>query len=205
MKIDMANLDWRDAHEVVAASIVPRPIAFISTIGEDGIFNLAAFSFFVPVCCKPTLIGISASYKRTGEKKDTLVNIEATKEFVINVVDEALAEPMLHASIDYPSYVDEFKEVVGLTPVKADLVKAPMVVESPINMECRLSQILEFSEAGRKTSFIIGEVLRVHVMDELYVDGEIEPASWKAIARLGGEMYCRTRDVFEMKRPYVFG
>jgi len=103
--------------------------------------------------------------------------------------------------VPYPSDVDEFKEA-GLTPVKADLVKAPMVVESPINLECRLTQILEFGEDLRKTAFVIGEVLRVHVRDELYVEGEIQMAKLKAIARLGGELYCRTRDIFEMKRPH---
>ncbi|MFC2003877.1 flavin reductase family protein [Chloroflexota bacterium] len=204
MKIDLENLDYHDSHEVLVNAVAPRPIAFVSTVGEDSVFNIAPYSFFAPVCCKPALVGFGIGWKRDGQKKDTLVNIEATKEFVICVVDEALAEPMNQTSAEYPSDVDEFKEV-GLTPVKADLVKAPLVAESPINMECRLSQILEFSGGGRRNSFIIGEVLRVHVMDELYVNGEIKPASWKAIARLGGELYCRTRDVFEMKRPYILG
>ncbi len=106
-------------------------------------------------------------------------------------------------SAPYPYEVDEFKEA-GLTAVKADLVKAPMVAESPINMECRLTQILEFGEAPRTNSFIIGEVLRLHVKDELCANEEIQMSKLKAIGRLGGrgaDLYCRTSDSFEMSRP----
>jgi len=201
MKIDPANLDHVESHHLLADAIVPRPIAWVSTVGEDGIFNLAPFSAYAWVSSKPAVVGFGVDWRRDGQKKDTLRNIESTKEFVINVVDETLAEPMNVTAGPYPSGVDEFKEA-GLTPVKADLIKAPMVAESPVNLECRLTQILEFGEASRKARFIIGEVLRVHVRDELYVEGEIQMAKLKAIARLGGELYCRTRDIFEMKRPH---
>ena len=201
MKIDLANLDHRDTHHLMVGAVVPRPIAWVSTVGEDGVFNLAPFSAYGMVSMKPAMLGFSVATTRDGKKKDTLRNIEFAREFVINVVDETLAEPMNVTSAPYPSNVDEFKEA-GLTLVKADLVKAPMVAESPINLECRLVQILEFGEAPRTNSFIIGEVLRVHVRDELYVNGEIEMAKLKAIGRLGGvDLYCRIRDSFEMKRP----
>lgn len=202
MKVDMTQLDHRASHEILAGAIVPRPIAFVSTTGENGVFNLAPFSFFNLVCVKPALVGFNISSKRDGRKKDTLRNIESSREFVINAVDEALAVPMNQASAEYPGDISEFGEV-GLTTVKADLVRAPLVAESPVNMECRVVQILEFGEAPRKTSFIIGEVLRVHIKDEVYLDGEIESSKLKAIARLGGELYCCTRDIFEMKRPYI--
>ncbi len=201
MKIDPANLDWREAHDLLAGAVVPRPIALVSTVGEDGVFNVAPFSFFAAICPKPMLVGFSPSWKRDGRKKDTLVNIEFSKDFVINVVTETLAEPMNQASYPYPSDVDEFKET-GLTPVKADIVKSPMVAESPVNMECRLVQILEFGDAPRPSSFIIGEVVRIHIKDELYSNGAIQMSELKAIARMGGDLYCRTTGIFEMKRPY---
>ena len=203
MKIDMANISYRDSHEVLASVIAPRPIAFVSTVSDNGVFNLAPFSFFAPLCTKPALLGFNVSSKRDGQKKDTIRNIESTREFVINVVDEPLAESMNQTSANFPSNVSEFTEV-GLTPVKADLVKAPLVAESPINMECRLVQILEFGEAPRTAGFIIGEVLQVHVKDELYVDGEIQSSKIKPIARLGGELFCRTGDMFAMERPYIY-
>ena len=200
MKIDPVNLDWIDSHELLIGAVVPRPIAFVSTIGEDGVFNVAAFSFFTAIAAKPMLIGFGVGRKRDGQKKDTLVNIEFSRDFVVNVVTETLAEAMNQASANYPSYVDELKEV-GLTPVKADIVKTPMVAESPINMECRLLQILEFGDLPRRGSFIIGEVVQVHIKDELFKNGDIQMSKLKAIARMGGELYCRTTDIFEMKRP----
>jgi flavin reductase (DIM6/NTAB) family NADH-FMN oxidoreductase RutF len=158
MKIDPSNLDWMDTHELLVGAIFPRPIAFVSTIGEDGVNNLAPFSFYMPISIKPTHVGLGIGRYRDGRKKDTLVNIELSKDFVIDVVTEELVDAMNQASKDYPGYVDEFVEV-GLTPVRSDLVKSPIVAESPINMECRLFQILEFGVAPRINSFVIGEVL----------------------------------------------
>ena len=200
MKIDPANLDWRDAHILAVGAVVPRPIAFVSTIGEDGVFNVAPFSFFSAIANKPMLIGFTVASKRDGQKKDTLVNIEFCRDFVLNVVTESLAEAMNQTSKDYPIDVDEFKEI-GLIPVEADIVKSPMVGESPINMECRLVQILEFDDAPRRSSFIIGEIVRLHIKDELYINGEIQMSELKAIGRMGGDLYCRTGDIFEMKKP----
>ena len=142
--------------------------------------------------------------KRDGQKKDTLVNIESSKEFVINIVTETMAEAMNQASGEYPSDVDEFQEV-GLTPAKSDLVKPPMVAESPVNMECKLMQILEFGEPHRRAFFTIGEIVRIHIKDELWADGNITAHKLKAIGRLGEDLYCRTTDIFEMKRPFITG
>jgi flavin reductase (DIM6/NTAB) family NADH-FMN oxidoreductase RutF len=200
MEIDPGKLKYRDAHELTVGTVLPRPIAFVSTFGEDGVFNVAPFSFFTPISYKPMHVGFSIVRKRYGQKKDTLANIEFSREFVINIVTESLAEAMNQASMSYPGSVDEFREV-GLTPVKASLVKPPMVAESPINLECRLVQMLEFGEASRRTSFIIGEVVRVHVRDEYWLDGEIRIEELKVIGRLGADFYCRTTDRFEMKRP----
>ena len=202
MKIDPPNLDYMDSHELLVGAIVPRPIAFISTVGEDGVFNIAPFSFFTPVCVKPALIGFEVASRRDGRKKDTLRNIETSKEFVFNVVPESMAKAMSQAAEEYPSYVSEFKEV-GLTPVKADLVKAPMVAESPVNMECRLVQTLEFGQAPRLTSFIIGEVVRVHIKDEFWLDGQIQMTKLMVIGRLGGQLYCRIADMFEIEGAYI--
>ena len=123
MKIDPTNLDKRTLHELAASAIVPRPIAFVSTIGKDGVFNLAPFSFFTPLCLKPFILAFSIGWKRDGQKKDTLKNVEFSKDFVVNAVNESLAKAMNQTSAEYPSNVDEFKEV-GLTPINSELVKA---------------------------------------------------------------------------------
>ena len=200
MKIIPANLNKKDSHELLMSAILPRPIAFVSTLGEDGVFNVAPFSCFAPIGMKPALVCLQISWKRNGQKKDTLRNIEFTKDFVVNVVDESMAEAMNQASADYPSDVNEFKEV-GLTAVKSDLVKAPRVAESPINMECKFVRILEFGEVPTGSHIVIGEVVLVHLKDELWADDQIDISKWKPIGRLGGQLYCRMTDRFEMKRP----
>ena len=200
MKIDPVGLDSREIHELMVGCVVPRPIAFVSTIGEDGVYNVAPFSFFTLMSMHPTVVGFAIGRKRGGSKKDTLVNIEFSRDYVINVVSEAIAPAMNQASGDYPSHVDEFKEA-GLTPVASDLVKPPRVAESPIQIECRLMQIMEFGVFPRIHNFIVGEVLVVHVQDDLIVDGVIKSDRLKAVGRLGEDLYCRTGDLFEMKRP----
>ena len=204
MKIDPATMDRKTAHDIMVGAALPRPIAFVSTIGANGVYNLAPFSFFIPMAAKPAIVGVGIGRKRDGSKKDTLVNIEFAKDFVINVVTESLAEAMNQTAGEYPPEVDEFA-VAKLTPVKAALVKSPMVAESPVKMECRLLQILEFGQFPGINNFVVGEVIQVHVKDELWVNGEIQSSRLKAIGRMGGDLYCRTSDVFEMKRPVVPG
>ena len=202
MEINPMDLNRKDAHELFMSAILPRPIAFVSTVGEDGVFNLAAFSCFAVIGLKPALVCFYAGLKRDGGKKDTLINIEFSRDFVINIVDEPLAKAMNQASAEYPSDVDEFKEV-GLTPVKSDLIRAPRVAESPINMECTLKEILESGEAAAGGHIIIGEVVRVHIKDDLWAGDQIDVSKLKPIGRLGGDLYCRITDIFEMERPYI--
>lgn len=203
MKIDPADLDWKGSHQLFVSAVVPRPIAFVSTLGEDGIYNLAPFSDFALMSSKPPIVGFGVARKRDGSKKDTLVNVEFTKDFVLNTVTESLAEAMNQTAADYPSHVDEF-QVAGLTPIKSDLVRSPRVAESPVNLECRLLQILEFGEARKRISnFIIGEIVRVHVKEAVWTNHVINAHKLKAVARLGGDLYCRTTDTFEMRRPEV--
>ena len=200
MKIDPTGLDSKAIHELMVGCVAPRPIAFVSTIGEDGVYNVAPFSFFTLMSMHPTVVGFAIGRKRGGSKKDTLVNIEFSRDYVINVVSEAIAPAMNQASGDYPSHVDEFKEA-GLTPAASDVVKPPRVAESPIQIECRLMQIMEFGVFPRIHNFIVGEVLAVHVQDDLIVDGVIKSDRLKAVGRIGEDLYCRTGDLFEMKRP----
>jgi len=187
-------------HEMMVAMIMPRPIAWISTVDAQGIFNLAPFSMFMNVSLKPPIICVGMGWKRGGQKKDTLRNIEASKEFVINVVDEDLVEAMNRTAAEYPPQIDEFREA-GLTAKKSSIVRAPRVAESPMSMECRLRQIMQFGEHPGGGFLVLGEVLLFHVLDELYLKGEIDLSKLRHVGRLGGKLYCRTRDSFEMERP----
>ena len=202
MKIDPANLNQQDSSHLLTDIVIPRPIAWVSTVDNRGIQNLAPFSAYGMICSKPMVVGFSVSTKRDGQKKDTLRNCELTREFVVNIVTEELAQAMNQTSAPYPPEVSEFKEA-KLTPIKADLVKPALVAESPVNMECRVLQIIEFGKVPTMYSCIIGEVLRVHVQDKFYNKRTKRVSGLRAIGRLGGEqdLYCRGQDTFEMKRP----
>lgn len=192
--------DKRALHDLVTSAVVPRPIAWVSTVGENKVFNLAPFSSFVTIGLKPALVCLHITWRKDRQKKDTLRNIEFSRDFVVGVVTEDLVEAMNRTCYEYPRDVSEFKEC-GLTPVKSSLVKAPLIAESPINMECRVLQIMEFGECPTGGHVIIAEVVAMHVKDELWDGERIDANKLKAVARLGGDLYCRTTDNFELKRP----
>jgi len=200
MICDPASLNIKNCHDLLVCAVLPRPIAFVSTIGPDGVNNLAPFSYFTILSSRPVVVGFGIGPKRDGGKKDTLVNIEFAGDFVINVVTEDLAKAMNVTSGEYPPEVDEFKEA-GLTAVPGERVKSPRVGESPLNLEGRLLQILEFGEVPRINRFVIGEVLRIHVQEGLMVNNIVKAERLKPIGRMGEDFYCRTQDIFEMKRP----
>ncbi|HWI51187.1 MAG TPA: flavin reductase family protein, partial [Symbiobacteriaceae bacterium] len=146
MLLDPASLPWRDAYKLMIGSILPRPIAWVSTVSKEGVFNLAPFSFFTVVAAEPMTICFSPMRHSNGGKKDTLINIEETGEFVVNIVSEPLAEAMNQTSAALAPEVDEF-QVAGLTPVPSESVRVPRVGESLVAYECRLLQVVEVGEA----------------------------------------------------------
>ena len=138
--------------------------------------------------------------RRRGEKKDTLHNIEATREFVVNVVSVHLAESMNQTAADYAPEVDEFT-VAGLTPVASERVKPPRVGEALASMECKLVHIHEYGQMPYASSLIVGEVVQFHLSEQVYRDGAMDFLTLAAVGRMGRDLYCKTRDIFEMKRP----
>lgn len=201
MNVDPAALSQRDSYQLLISVIVPRPIAFVSTVAEDGVLNLAPFSFFTGICAKPPLVCFSV-VRRRGEKKDTLRNIEATGEFVLNVVSERSAQAMNQTSADHPPEEDEFA-AAGLAPVASDRVAPPRVGEALITMECRLVEVREYGEMPYASSLVIGEVVLFHLSDDVYRHGAVDYATLRAVGRMGSDLYCRTGDLFEMKRPML--
>jgi len=201
MIVDPGAADPRNVYKLMIGVIVPRPIAFVSSLSAEGIRNLAPFSFFTAVSANPPVICFSPMIRSSdGAHKDTLNNIEATREFVVNIVSEEFAEKMNVCSGEYPPEVDEF-QVSGLTPVPSDLVKPPRVADSHVNMECRLRQIVRVSEKLLGGSLVLGEVLRFHLDDALFDDFRIDPGKLRAIGRMGGATYARTTDRFDLLRP----
>lgn len=201
MIINPGEHDYRNIYKLMVGMIVPRPIAFVSSVSPEGIRNLAPFSFFTGISANPPVICFCPMIRLSdGSRKDTLRNIEATKEFVVNVVSEEFAQQMNVCSTEFPPEVDEF-EKSRLTPVPSVVVKPPRVKESRVNMECKLLQIIHVSSKQLGGSIVLGEVLRFHVADDLYENYKIDPDKLKPIGRMGGPTYTRTTDRFDMARP----
>ncbi|MDZ7378661.1 MAG: flavin reductase family protein [candidate division KSB1 bacterium] len=186
-------------YKLLIGCVVPRPIAWVSSLSDDAVPNLAPFSFFMAVCNDPPTLAFSSG-RRAGQKKDTVRNIEYTQDFVVNLVDDTLAEPMNLTSGEYPPEVDEFA-LTGLTAAPSVKVKAPRVAEAPINMECRVVQILPVGNGPH--SLVLGEIVYFHIRDDLYnpATGRIDMHKLHPVGRLAGNLYTHVHDIFEMKRP----
>ncbi|MEC9106840.1 MAG: flavin reductase family protein [Candidatus Neomarinimicrobiota bacterium] len=182
-------------------SILPRPIALVSTISAKGKNNLAPFSYFNGVCSNPPSIMFAPSRRGyDGQTKDTLNNIKETKEFVINIVSEDFAKQMVLCSTDYDPNVDEFS-ISELTPIKSVKIKSSLVKEAKISFECELQKIIPVGNPGPGGGFVvIGTIILFHIDDELYNDGYINIEKLSPIGRLAGNNYTRVQDSFEIKR-----
>ncbi|MBN8199976.1 MULTISPECIES: flavin reductase family protein [Bacillaceae] len=201
MELTPASLEWNDAYKLLVGSILPRPIAFVTTMDVDGNVNAAPFSFFTAICADPMLICFSPMRKgMDGSKKDTLANIEATKEFVINIVSEDFTEKMNICAADYPAGTDELI-AAGLTKEKSATVNPPRVKESKVHLECSLHQVLHFGEQPGSGSLVIGKVEHVHVAEGIYENGRINSEKLKPVGRMAGHIYTRPMtDIFELIR-----
>lgn len=199
MQFDPHIVAPQSIYKLLIGCVVPRPIAWVSSLSEDAIPNLAPFSFFMAVCNNPPTLAFSSG-RRAGNKKDTVRNIEYTQDFVVNLVDDALAEQMSLTSGEYPSEVDEFG-LTGLTAAPGIKVKAPRVLEAPISMECRVVQILPVGHGPH--SLVLGEIVYFHIRDDLYNPntGRIDMQKLHTVGRLAGNLYTHVHDIFEMKRP----
>ena len=202
MEIAPDSLPRASLYKILIGSVVPRPIGWISTINASGQPNLAPFSFFNVVCAKPPTILFCPMIRSTdGEQKDTLNNVKATGEFVVNIVSEDLAYKMVATSVEIAADVNEF-ELVGLKTMPSIVVKPPRVAESPIHFECKLSQIVEIGNNPGGGSVVIGEIVHLHVDERVLFGGDkIDLAALKPIGRLAGSAYVRATDLFEMERP----
>jgi flavin reductase (DIM6/NTAB) family NADH-FMN oxidoreductase RutF len=201
MIIDATELPGRRAYRLLVDCVVPRPIAWATTLNEDGGVNLAPFSFFQAVGAEPPTVIVSVGKHRDGTYKDTAVNALRTGELTINVVADTLAQPMNVTAGEYPLGVDEAAMAeLELAPCRH--VAPPRVARSPVALECRLTQDVPIGPDGEnRYLLLICEVVAFHVRDDLYDDGRIDPRLLQPLARLGGNAYAHPGEVFEMERP----
>ncbi|HUA66307.1 MAG TPA: flavin reductase family protein [Alphaproteobacteria bacterium] len=199
MELDLEH-DYADrAYQLLVSLVTPRPIAFVTTISPDGKVNAAPFSFFNVFGANPPILAFAPADREDGTPKDTALNVRATHEFVVNLVDEAIAEAMNKCAASLPYGENELVHA-GLTAVPSSVVKPPRIAESPVNMECVEWGTLQIGS----NRLVIGVIKRLHLRDDLF-DAEkkrVHSDKLQVIGRMAApHWYCRTRDRFEMIRP----
>lgn len=199
MEFDFTTLPPKERYRLLIGSVVPRPIALVTTRDEHGVPNAAPFSFFNCFSHDPPIVALGMELRAEGGLKDTVRIIRATREFVVNLVSEEIAERMNICAVDFPEGLNELTEA-DLTAAPSSVVKPPRIKESPVNMECKLIEELRFGDGGKR-SIVLGEVLRFHIRDDVLTPrGHIDLNQMKPVGRLAGSGYIRLSDRFDIKR-----
>jgi flavin reductase (DIM6/NTAB) family NADH-FMN oxidoreductase RutF len=197
---EMEKLEAQNRYKILASTVVPRPIAWVTTLSEDGVINAAPYSFFNALGHEPPTLALGLLAGK-GRFKDTATNILATGEFVVNLVSEANAEAMNITCIDAPPDIDELA-LAGLTPAPSHAVRPPRIAESPVSFECR---VLTSLVTGPRQTIVIGRIVCAHVADAFVEDKErcyIDTQGLRLIGRMHGSgWYARCTDLFQMDRP----
>jgi flavin reductase (DIM6/NTAB) family NADH-FMN oxidoreductase RutF len=201
MQIDVKATPVLDVYQTLVSLVTPRPIAWVTTQSPQGVVNLAPFSFFNMFGANPPVVVFSPTLKRDGGKKDTLINIEATGEFVINASTEVDAEAINRSSS--PLAYDESEiDLLGRETTGSLMVKPPRLAGIPFALECRVLQIVPIGHGSISANLVVGEVLMIHIDDSvLGNDGQVDPRKLKTISRMGGGFWARTTDLFQLERP----
>lgn len=201
MQLDPSTAAVPDVYHLLVGLVTPRPIAWVTTLSPAGVVNLAPFSFFNAFGANPPVVVFSPTLRRDGTKKDTLLNLEAGGEFVLHAATAALAEKVNLSSKEVPPDESEVA-LTGLHTVPSAKVKPPRLAEAVASMECVVRQIVPCGTGPIAANLVIGEVVMMHVADDL-LDGKggIDPRKLKTVARLGGAFWCHTSDLFELTRP----
>ena len=199
MQIDPKVGDKTTNYRIMRNLVIPRPIALVSTLNEAGRVNVAPFSFFGVVSAHPPVIGISIG-SRKGLDKDTMANARRTRELVINLTTEAMKKGMIISAMDFPPDESEV-EPGGFTTLASTVVRPPRIAESPAQMECRVTEIMEFGESQQRRNFVIADVVMFHVGDAfLRGDGLPDHLQFGILGRLGDDYYWGRKGLFELKR-----
>jgi flavin reductase (DIM6/NTAB) family NADH-FMN oxidoreductase RutF len=197
MELDLRKLEPRQAHDLLTSSIIPRPIAWVSTINKKGEVNLAPFSFFTGVSWYPPVLAFSVVNRDNGTKKDTVINIEELKEFVINLVSTDLL-PVMECSARPIPYGEDISYVKGVTLVPSKTIRPYRIYEAKVSFECVLERIVSVSEGANAGNLILGQVQLFHAKDEIVNNGrEVDWHGLDALGRLSGSRYCSIQSIIE--------
>ena len=195
MRIDPAYLDAETAYRLITGVVVPRPIAWVTSLSATGVLNLAPFSAFTFVSPKPPMLAISVG-RKGGIYKDTAQNILNNEEYVVHIADSSLMTAVHESSTEHPPDVSEVEEL-RLSTLPGERIKVPRLAAAPVAMECRFRQCLEFGET--RSRLIVGEVLVFHIREGLLKNGKIETEALDPIARIGGPRYAKLGEIVTLK------
>lgn len=199
--IDPAAQSERDNYKLLIGSIIPRPIAFVSTLSAQGVLNAAPFSYFTIVTADPPMVAVSVQRKQ-GVRKDTSRNAVDTGEFVVHIADESYIDQINQTAAALPPEESEV-ELTGLTPVASSHVAVPGIAEASIRMECVLEQVIPLGGTpdAPAADLLIGRVVYFHINDNLVDNGRIDPQQLRPVSRLAGNSYAKIGELFEIDRP----
>lgn len=200
LSLDPASMSERETYKFLIGSIIPRPIAFVTTKSKEEVLNGAPFSYFNIVSSNPPMISLSIQ-RKDGKMKDTTRNIMESSQFVVHIVDEQNVIRINETAASFPANQSEI-ESAGLTPVPSEVVKVPGIKEAKIRMECVLGHSIQLGNPEYpSTDFIIGKVVRFHIDQSIYEKGRIDPKGLAAVSRLAGHFYAKIGEIFEIPRP----
>lgn len=202
--INPKEIKTTELHQILLSTVAPRPIAFVSSVNPNGVYNLAPYSFFNCFSSNPPILVFSSNRKvKDNSTKHTLYNAQQHKELVINIVSYNIVRQMALTSIEYDEQISEFDKA-GLTPIPGDIVKAPRVAESIASYECKVNDIIALGEHGGAGNLIICEVVKLHIDKSIYDEaGKIDPQKTNLVARMGRAFYCRAKgeQIFPIIQP----
>ncbi|TCP64293.1 flavin reductase family protein [Baia soyae] len=201
MRLDPKQLTQKENYKLMIGSVLPRPIAFVTSMNQDGIVNAAPFSFYTAVSTNPPMIGFTVNRKPGNVQKDTASNIQLNGEFVVHVVDETNVAMVNETATEFPSNVSEV-EAAGFTLEPSEVVTVPRIRESKVQLECKLHQIIPMGGIADapNSDFIVGEIVQFHVQDDLLMDGKINTDQLKPVGRLAGLYYGNIGETYAMPR-----
>ncbi|WP_372857468.1 flavin reductase family protein [Pseudoalteromonas sp.] len=202
MFLNLMQNSNRSVYSYLVGGISPRPIAWVSTLSEEGVANIAPYSFFTVASCQPAVLSVTQVNPSDKANKDTLTNLLATNECVINIVSHALVEKMNQSCVNYPSNVSEFDEA-NIQTVSSQLVNPPSVAASKVRYECKLREVITISDEPSGGKMMLLDVVGIFVDDATLVNGYIDPTCLDAVGKMGGDFFSTTKDKFILKRPQL--
>lgn len=202
MFLDLTDNSNHSVYSYLVGGISPRPIAWVSTLSEEGVANIAPYSFFTVASCNPPVLSVTQVNPRDNANKDTLNNLLATKECVVNIVSHSLVDQMNQSCANYPRDVSEF-DAANIQRTPSQLVSVPSVAASKVRYECKLREVITISDEPSGGQMMLLDVVGIFLDDTVLVNGYIDPTRLDAVGKMGGDYFSTTKDKFALKRPQL--